>query len=95
MYFYGALRGALQAPYVGHYRVLHRGEKTYTIDFQGSEKTVSIDRLKLAYVLHVHTDSASLLAIPSSITTCSARRVHFPDYLGVQRSQRGGVGATG
>ena len=53
MYFYGALRGALQAPYVGHYRVLHRGEKTYTIDFQGSEKTVSIERLKRAYVLHV------------------------------------------
>jgi len=40
---HGALRGDLQAPYVGPYRVLRRGEKKYTIDVQGSEKTVSID----------------------------------------------------
>ena len=74
---HGALRGALQAPYVGPYRVLHRGEKTYTIDVQGSEKTVSIDRLKPAYVLHVHNDTASPPAILSSITTRSGRRYAF------------------
>jgi len=88
---HGALRGALQAPYVGPYRVLHRGEKTYTIDVQGSEKTVSIERLKPAYVLHVHNDTASPPAILSSITTRSGRRVRFPDYLGVPRSHRGVV----
>jgi len=54
--WHGALRGALQAPYVGPYRVLHRGDKTYTIEVQGAAKTVSIDRLKPAYVLHVDTE---------------------------------------
>jgi len=68
---HGALRGALQAPYVGPYRVLHRGDKTYTIKVQGTAKTVSIDRLKLAYILHVDTESASPPAIPSGLTTRS------------------------
>jgi hypothetical protein len=63
--------------------------KTYTIDVQGSMKTVSFDRLKPLYVLHVDTESASPPALPSGVTTRSGRRVRFPDYLGVQRSQRG------
>jgi hypothetical protein len=88
---HGALRGALQAPYVGPYKVLHRGDKTYTIEVQGASKIVSIDRLNPAYILHVDTDSVSPPANPSSITTCSRRRVRFPDYLGLQRSQRGVV----
>jgi hypothetical protein len=86
----GALRGALHAPYVGPYKVLHRGDKTYTIEVQGAAKVVSIDRLKPAYVLHVDTASASPPVISSGITTRSGRRVRFPDYLGVQRSQQGG-----
>jgi hypothetical protein len=48
-----ALRGALLAPYIDPYRVLHMGDKTYTIEFQGAAKTISIDRLQPAYVLHV------------------------------------------
>jgi len=90
----GALRGILQAPYVGPYRVLHRGDKTYTIEVQGAAKTVSIDRLKPAYVLHVGTESAPPPAIPSGLTTRSGWRVRFPDYLWVQWSQRGGGGWT-
>jgi len=35
------------------------------------------------------TDSASPPAIPSGLSTRSGRRVRFPEYLGVQRSQRG------
>ena len=95
--WHGALRGALQAPYVGPYRVLHRGNKTYTIEIQSAAKIVSIDHLKPAYVLHVDTESTSPLAIPSSLTTRSRWRVCFPDYLGVQWSQQGGgvVGAMG
>jgi len=58
---------------------------------QGVAKTVSIDHLKLGYVLHVDTESASPLAIPSGLTTCSGRRVRFLDCLGVQQSQWGGV----
>jgi len=78
-----AFWGALQAPYVGPYWVLHRGDKTYTIEVQGAAKTVSIDRLKPSYVLHVTTESASPPAIPSGLTTRSGRRVRFPDYLGI------------
>jgi len=44
----GALRGAPQAPCVGPYRVLHRGNKTYTIEILGAAINVSIDRLKPA-----------------------------------------------
>jgi hypothetical protein len=87
---HGAPRGALQAPYVCPYQVLHRGDKTYTTDVQGSVKTVSIDCLKPAYVLHDSTESASPPAVPSSITTRSGRRVCCPDYLGVQRGWGGG-----
>ena len=36
----GALRGALKAPYVGPYRVLHRGDRTYTIEVQGAGKSL-------------------------------------------------------
>jgi hypothetical protein len=55
--------GAFQAPYVSPYRVLHRSNKTYTTEVQGTSKTVSIDRLKPAYVLHDDTASASPPAI--------------------------------
>jgi len=82
-------QGALQVPYVGPYRVLHRGDKTYTIEVQGAAKTVSTDRLKPAYVLHVDKETVSPPAIPSGLTTRSGRRISFPDYLVVQRSQRG------
>ena len=83
-------RGSLQAPYVGPYKVLHRGDKTYSIWVQGAATTVSIGCLKLAYVLHVNTESASQSVIPSIMTICSGRPVRFPDYLGVQRSQKKG-----
>jgi hypothetical protein len=44
----GALRVALQAPYVGPYRVFHCSNKTYTIEVHGAASKVSIDRLKPA-----------------------------------------------
>jgi len=94
---HGASRGAFQAPYFGPYRVLPRGDKTNTIDLQDSANTVSTDRLKPAYVFHVHTESASPPGVPSSFKTRPGRQARFPDYLGVQRSQQGGdvLGATG
>jgi len=85
--WHGAFWGALHAPYVGPYWVLYRGNETYSTEVQGAAKRVSIDCLKLAYVLHVKRESSSPLAIPSSITTRSAWRVRFLDYLGVQWSQ--------
>jgi len=64
------------------------GDKTYPMDTQGSAKTVSIDRLKPAYVIHVDTEPASQPARPPGVITRSGRRVRFPDFLGVQRHQR-------
>jgi hypothetical protein len=60
----------------GPYKVLHRNEKTYSIEVHGAVTTVSIDRLKPAYILHVD-NSASPPAIPSIVTTRSGRRVSF------------------
>jgi hypothetical protein len=82
-------QGALQAPYLGLYRVLHRGEKTYSIEVNGAATTVSIDRLKLAYVLHSDTEPASPLAIPPRVTTRSGRCT-LTGLPGVQQSQRRG-----
>ena len=58
-------------------------------------KTVSIDRLKPVYVLHVDTEAASPQAIPSSLMTRSGQRVRFPDYLGVQGVSAVGEGGGG
>lgn len=83
-------QGALQVPFVRPYKVLHRGEKTYSTEVHGAVMTASNDCLKLAYVLHVSTKPASPLVIPSSIMTRSGQRVRAPNYLGVQQSQHGG-----
>ncbi|XP_039758578.1 uncharacterized protein LOC120632682 [Pararge aegeria] len=45
-----ALRGSLQPPYTGPYEVLERGDKTFKILVKGKSVTVSIDRLKPAYM---------------------------------------------
>lgn len=44
------VRRPLQPPYTGPYRVIRRGDKTFTIDLKGKESTVSIDRIKPAHV---------------------------------------------
>jgi hypothetical protein len=54
----GSLQTALQAHYVGPYRVFHNAQKTYSIEVKGAATTVSIDRQKLAYCLHLNTESA-------------------------------------
>ena len=36
--WHGALQGALQVLYVNPYRVLHRGNKTYTTEVQGAAR---------------------------------------------------------
>ena len=45
-----AARHSLQAPYTGPFRVVRRTDKTFTIDRQGHNEVVSLDRLKPAYV---------------------------------------------
>jgi hypothetical protein len=46
----GPAKGALESPYAGPYKVLRRGSKTFKIEIAGKPNTVTIDRLKPAYV---------------------------------------------
>lgn len=86
------VRRPLEPPYAGPYRVLERHPKYYKLDVCGKEMTVSVDRLKPAYLAREEDDTAS----PSSEShpreadseanletekrTRSGRRVHFPDF---------------
>lgn len=46
----GPAHRPLQAPYSGPYKVLRKGTKTYDIEVQGKKLTVTIDRVKPAYI---------------------------------------------
>ena len=71
-------------PYDGPYRVIKKTDKHFTIDINGRNNTVSINRLKPA---HLHTDNfhpTSQTAPPTTQpcrTTHSGQHVHFPQYL--------------
>jgi cleavage and polyadenylation specificity factor subunit 1 len=45
-----AVKTPLQQPYTGPFKVLRRGPKTYVIDHAGRQDTVSIDRIKPAFI---------------------------------------------
>lgn len=85
-----ALRGSLQPAYTGPYEVLKRRDKFFTISVKNRSVTVSIDRLKPAYLLSTSTESesphsssfsdTSKLTTPLTSTTKSGRVVRFPDY---------------
>ena len=92
-----ALQKPLQPPYDGPYQIIHRAEKHYTLDINGKTTTITLDRLKPAYL-----DSDTISTIPpvsqdsltdsfssntdapehSPRTTRSGQRVHFPDRYG-------------
>ena len=44
------VRHPLESPYDGPYKVLDRTDKFFTLDFGGRKDTVSLDRLKPAYL---------------------------------------------
>lgn len=84
----------LTAPYTGPHKVIHRSDKTFKIDCNGRQTTVSIDRLKPAYILK---EDSSFPKIPltyqsmvqpasrdSVITTRYGRRVRFPERFSAQ-----------
>lgn len=58
-----AVRTPLQPPYDGPYKVRSRSDKTYTVDRDGRDYVVSVDRLKPAYLEY---DSVSSGEVPSS-----------------------------
>lgn len=74
-----ALRGALQPAYSGPYKVVARGDKIFKLLVKNKEVTVSIDRLKPAFILSHQVEKPPLDA-PPSYTTRSGRRVKFTDY---------------
>ena len=84
-----AVKRPLQRPYDGPFPVLDRHDKYFRIALPGHNDTVSIDRLKPAYLDASSTSSAPLPARPASLaydvppphTTRSGRRVRFPDYF--------------
>ncbi|CAK1593602.1 unnamed protein product [Parnassius mnemosyne] len=85
----GALRSSLQPAYTGPHKVLTRGNKVFKLLVKGKEVTVSIDRLKPAYILTdkytLHTPHNPIIPTPTTHietqrVTRSGRRVRFPDY---------------
>lgn len=64
-----ALRGALQPPYTGPYEVLERSDKTFKIRARNRIVTVSIDRLKPAYMLVDPTPEPNSPATSSPTTS--------------------------
>ncbi|XP_026732807.1 uncharacterized protein LOC113497452 [Trichoplusia ni] len=86
------VRRPLEPPYAGPYRVLERRPKHYKLDVCGKEMTVSIDRLKPAFLAREEDVTSSPLSasrpresdseanLETEKRTRSGRRVHFPDF---------------
>lgn len=74
-----ASRGSLQPAYSGPYKVIARGDKVFKILFKNKEMTVSIDRLKPAFILSVQNEEPPP-NVQRNYVTRSGRRVKFPDF---------------
>nr|VZI12855.1 unnamed protein product [Spirometra erinaceieuropaei] len=87
-----AVRRPLQPPYDGPYKVLRRSDKDVVIDRNGKTDTVSIDRVKPAYIDDSDLSSPQHCAPPQTVVpppsgdspppvrrTRSGRHVHWPD----------------
>lgn len=73
------VRSSLEPPYTGPYKVISRTHKTITIQHTRAPVTVTIDRVKPAYVMAdiegFHNENTTVR------TTRSGRRVKFPDFF--------------
>ena len=85
-----AVKRPLQKPYDGPFRVLKRSNKHFTLDMNGREDVVSIDRLKPAFQELTTSDSVMVdftspqpTAHPSKSPTVtrSGRHVRWPKHL--------------
>lgn len=79
-----AVKRPLQPAYSGPHKVLQRTPKTFIINIKGKNVTVSIDRLKPAYLMKEDPQKPDT-ALPNTKvtrhTTKSGRHVRFPDYF--------------
>ena len=71
----------LQPPYNGPYPVVKKTDKYFIININGRTDTVSIDHLKPAHLDLDDMYPTTQTAPPTSQSTRSGRRVHFPQYL--------------
>ena len=88
-----AIRKPLQQPYDGPYKVVKRADKTFTVEVNGRQEVVSLDRLKPAHLdptasVDAAPTYSTVLPTPlvqpattSTRTTRSGRHVHWPDRL--------------
>ena len=87
-----AHRTPLECPYEGPFRVLERNDKYYTLDIRGRRDTVSIDRLKPAFVdddfdiatgptIAVRCQREQTKPASVSVRTRIGRQIRSPDIL--------------
>lgn len=88
----GPAHRSLQSPYSGPHKVLERGPKTFKLEVNGKETTVTIDRLKPAHMTRTDCPETPIQISPGQQTevptetpgpekrTRSGRLVRFPDY---------------
>lgn len=69
----------LVPPYAGPYRVINRNPKFYTIQLPGREATVSLDRLKPAYLLEGETGTQQGMSVPPQTMTPTMPTQQGPD----------------
>lgn len=79
------VKGALEPPYAGPYKVVSRQPKFFDVDINGKNVNVSIDRLKPAYEAKEAKDQGQPTdltdPLPAEVRrTASGRKVHFPDF---------------
>lgn len=74
------VRRSLEPPYAGPYRVLERHTKFFKIEVSGKPVSVSVDRLKPAYLMReTNLTAPDIQPVPEKRTR-SGRIVRFPNY---------------
>ena len=87
-----SVRRPLQHPYSGPFKVIKRADKYFTLDINGRQDTVSVDRLKPAYLEHDLSSSDACISDPiftlpdptppsRFTTTRSGRHIRWPKRL--------------
>ncbi|GFT99221.1 pol polyprotein [Nephila pilipes] len=84
-----SVRRPLHAPYDGPFLVLKGSDKLFKVNVNGKSSTISIDRMKLAFIPNTDSDitpSATKISLdtPAKTNLCQTRfgsHVHFPDYF--------------